>query len=97
MMEEQVYQVILAPVISEKSSRLADAHNQYCFRVQETATKSQIKQAVEKLFEVKVEGVQVSNVRGKMKYGRHPGKRPNWKKAFVRLQSGQEIDFMGAG
>ena len=97
MKEEQVYTVILAPVISEKSARVADKHDQYCFRVHERATKPQIKTAVEKLFEVKVESVQVSNVRGKMKYGRHPGKRPNWKKAFVRLQSGQEIDFMGAG
>ncbi|MDH5633177.1 MAG: 50S ribosomal protein L23 [Gammaproteobacteria bacterium] len=97
MKEEQVYQVILAPVISEKSAQAADKHDQYCFRVQETATKPQIKQAVEKLFDVKVKSVQVSNVRGKMKYGRHPGKRPNWKKAFVRLQSGQEIDFMGTG
>lgn len=97
MKEEQIYTVILAPVVSEKSSRVADKHDQYCFRVHETATKPQIKTAVEKLFEVKVMSVQVSNVRGKMKYGRHPGKRPNWKKAFVRLQSGQEIDFMGAG
>lgn len=96
MKEEQLYQVILAPVISEKSTRVADAHQQYVFRVAESATKPQIRQAVEKLFDVKVESVQVSNVRGKMKYGRFPGKRANWKKAYVRLVAGQDIDFVGA-
>ncbi|MDH5649829.1 MAG: 50S ribosomal protein L23 [Gammaproteobacteria bacterium] len=96
MKDEQLYQVILAPHISEKSTQAADKHAQYVFRVADTATKPMIKKAVEKMFEVKVDSIQVQNVRGKMKYGKHPGKRRNWKKAFVKLQSGQEIDFIGA-
>lgn len=96
MREEQLYQVILAPQRSEKATKAADRYNQYVFRVTDSATKPMIKKAVEKMFKVKVDSVQVQNVRGKMKYGKHPGKRRNWKKAFVRLQSGQEIDFIGA-
>ena len=96
MREEQLYQVILAPHISEKTTQAADKHNQYVFRVTDSATKPMIKKAVEKMFEVKVDSVQIQNVRGKMKYGKHPGKRRNWKKAFVKLESGQEIDFIGA-
>lgn len=95
MSEEKLYQLILAPHISEKATRLADKHGQYVFRVTDTATKPMIKQAVEKMFSVKVQSVQVNNVRGKMKYGRHPGKRKNWKKAFVRLEPGHDIDFAG--
>jgi large subunit ribosomal protein L23 len=64
--------------------------------VREDATKPEIKGAVEKLFEVEVDTVKVINVRGKMKYGKHPGKRPNWKKAYVRLKPGHDIDFGGA-
>ena len=96
MSEQKLYQLILAPHISEKATRLADKHGQYVFRVAEDATKPMIKQAVEKMFDVKVQSVQVNNVRGKMKYGRHPGKRKNWKKAFVRLEPGHDIDFAGA-
>ncbi|GMR20276.1 MAG: 50S ribosomal protein L23 [Gammaproteobacteria bacterium] len=95
MNDERLFQVLLAPVISEKATRLADKNGQYVFRVEEMATKPMIKKAVERMFSVKVESVQVLNVRGKMKYGKHAGKRRNWKKAFVRLQSGQDIDFMG--
>lgn len=95
MNEEKLFQVILAPHISEKSATAADKYKQYAFRVADDASKPVIKAAVEKMFNVKVESVQVNNVRGKMKYGRHPGKRKNWKKAFVRLQPGQEIDFLG--
>ncbi len=94
--EEKLYKVILAPHVSEKSTRAADLGNQIVFRVREDATKPEIKGAVEKLFEVEVETVKVINVRGKMKYGKHPGKRPNWKKAYVRLKPGHDIDFMGA-
>ncbi|MFV1997695.1 MAG: 50S ribosomal protein L23 [Acidiferrobacterales bacterium] len=94
--EERFYQVILAPHVSEKSTRAADQGNQIVFRVRENATKPEIKGAVEKLFEVKVDTVKVINVRGKMKYGKHPGKRPNWKKAYVRLMPGHDIDFTGA-
>ena len=96
MNEAQLYQVILAPHVSEKASILADKHRQYVFKVRDDASKPAIKQAVEKMFSVKVQSVQVNNVRGKMKYGKHPGKRKNWKKAYVRLQAGQEIDFLGA-
>ncbi len=93
--EEKLYKVILAPHVSEKSTRAADQSNQIVFRVREDATKPEIKGAVEKLFEVEVETVKVINVRGKMKYGKHPGKRPNWKKAYVRLKPGHDIEFMG--
>ena len=96
MNEAQLYQVVLAPHVSEKASIVADKHRQYVFKVRDDASKPAIKQAVEKMFSVKVQSVQVNNVRGKMKYGKHPGKRKNWKKAYVRLQAGQEIDFLGA-
>ncbi len=89
-------QIILRPHISEKSTDVADKHRQVVFVVDETATKSEIRAAVEQLFEVKVDNVQVANVRGKIKrFGRTPGKRQNWKKAYVRLQEGNDIDFLG--
>jgi large subunit ribosomal protein L23 len=94
--EERFYKIILAPHVSEKNTRVADQGNQIIFRVREDATKPEIKGAVEKLFEVEVDTVKVINVRGKMKYGKHPGKRPNWKKAYVRLKPGHDIDFAGA-
>ncbi|SVA02671.1 uncharacterized protein METZ01_LOCUS55525, partial [marine metagenome] len=68
------------------------------FEVLTDATKNEIKTAVESLFEVSVEGVQVINVRGKIKrFGKTPGKRTNWKKAYVRLAEGDDIDFLGSG
>ncbi len=91
--EEKFYKVILAPRVTEKSTRASDQSNQVVFRVREDASKPEIKGAIEKLFEVEVESVKVLNVRGKMKYGKHPGKRPNWKKAYVRLKPGFDIDF----
>ena len=94
--EEKLYKIILAPHVSEKSTMAAEQGNQIVFRVREDATKPEIKGAVEKLFEVEVDSVKVINVRGKMKYGKHPGKRVNWKKAYVRLKPGHDIDFMGA-
>jgi len=94
--EEKLYKIILAPHVSEKSTMSADQGNQIVFRVREDATKPEIRDAVQKLFEVEVDSVKVINVRGKMKYGKHPGKRPNWKKAYVRLKPGHDIDFMGA-
>jgi large subunit ribosomal protein L23 len=94
--DERLYQVILRPVISEKSTIAADKNHQIVFAVLPDATKSEVRQAVEKLFEVKVDSVQVVNVRGKVKrFGRFPGKRNNWKKAYVRLQEGHDIDFLG--
>jgi len=86
--------VVLAPVVSEKSTMLADRNRQYVFRVADDATKPEIKAAVELLFKTKVEAVTVSNVKGKEKrFGRFTGRRRNWKKAFVCLAPGQEINF----
>ncbi|MCH1477311.1 MAG: 50S ribosomal protein L23 [Arenicellales bacterium] len=96
MNPERLQQIILSPVISEKSTSAADLSNQVVFEVLSDATKNEIREAVEKQFSVVVEGVQVMNVRGKVKrFGKTPGKRRNWKKAYVRLAEGQDIDFMG--
>lgn len=96
MNPERLQQIILSPVISEKSTSAADSSNQVVFEVLSDATKNEIREAVEKQFSVAVEGVQVMNVRGKVKrFGKTPGKRRNWKKAYVRLAEGQDIDFMG--
>jgi len=91
---EQLMTVLLAPVVSEKGTRVADKHRQYVFRVADAATKPEIKAAVELLFKAKVESVTVSRVKGKKKrFGRFMGRRNNWKKAYVRLAVGQEINF----
>lgn len=95
MNTERLYQVILAPVISEKATYVADKHNQVVFRVAPNATKPEIKAAVEMLFKVQVDDVKVANVRGKVKrFGRFLGRRANWKKAYVCLKPGQEINFV---
>ena len=92
--QERLLQVLLAPVISEKGTFVADKHDQVIFRVSQDATKPEIKAAVELLFKVEVESVQVSNVHGKKKrFGAHTGRRSNWKKAYVCLKPGQEINF----
>lgn len=97
MNPERLYQVLVAPIVSEKSTRLADEGNQVAFEVLPDATKKEIKQAVELAFDVNVEGVQVVNMRGKVKrFQRTPGARSNWKKAYVRLKAGQDIDFTGS-
>ncbi|MEW5788133.1 MAG: 50S ribosomal protein L23 [Pseudomonadota bacterium] len=94
MKEERLLQVILAPVISEKATMLADKREQVIFRVATNATKPEIKAAVELLFKVQVEAVQVTNVKGKNKrFGRFNGRRSDWKKAFVCLKPGQELNF----
>lgn len=96
MNDAQLFQVILSPHISEKSSRLADKNRQMVFEVRRDATKPAIKQAVEKMFNVQVESVTVTNVQGKRKQtGRMPGRRQDWKKAYVRLKPGQDINFVG--
>ncbi|NKB75536.1 MAG: 50S ribosomal protein L23 [Gammaproteobacteria bacterium] len=96
MNEERLYQIILKPVISEKTTTVADKHGQIVFQVVPDATKTEIGAAVEKLFEVKVKAVQVSNVKGKEKrFGKVQGRRSNWKKAYVSLQEGHDIDFLG--
>ena len=98
MNEERLLQIILRPHISEKTTNVADKHRQVVFSVLNDSTKAEIKAAVEKLFEVEVEGVRVANVRGKVKrFGRTPGKRQNWKKAYVKLKEGSDIDFLGGG
>ncbi len=89
-----LYTTILAPVISEKSNRVGELSNQYVFKVAKSANKAEIKSAVEKLFKVSVENVSVMNVKGKTKsFKMKPGKRPDWKKAYVRIQADQMIDF----
>ena len=91
---EHLMTVVLAPVISEKGTFIADKYEQVVFRVQQDATKPQIKAAVELMFKVEVESVQVMNVGGKTKrFGRFTGKRRGWKKAYVSLKPGQEINF----
>lgn len=94
MNQERLMNVLLAPHISEKSTMAAERGGQFVFKVAPDATKREVKQAVEHLFKVEVAGVQVLNVRGKMKFTRHPGKRPNWKKAYVSLKPGHDIDFL---
>lgn len=96
MMQERLLQVLVAPHVSEKSTNVAEAHNQVVFKVLPNARKDEIKAAVETLFKVDVRGVQTANVKGKQKrFGRMPGRRKNWKKAYVKLAPGQEIDFLG--
>ena len=96
---ERLMKVLLAPVVSEKSTFIGEKNNQYAFRVTSDATKPEIKAAVELMFSTKdkkieVVAVQVANVKGKEKrFGRFMGRRNNWKKAYVSLKSGQEINF----
>lgn len=97
MKQERLMKVLLAPHVSEKSTTVADANQQFVFKVVPDANKAEIKKAVELLFEVKVDTVQVLNVKGKRKrFGQVAGRRADWKKAYVKLQPGQDIDFMGA-
>ena len=97
MNQERLMKILLSPHVSEKSTVTADANRQFVFRVAPDARKPEIKRAVELMFKVEVERVQVVNVKGKRKmFGRVPGRRPNWKKAYVCLKPGFDIDFMGA-
>jgi large subunit ribosomal protein L23 len=97
---ERLMKVLLAPVVSEKSTFIGEKNNQYAFRVTSNATKPEIKAAVELMFSTKdrkieVVSVQVANVKGKQKrFGRFIGRRNNWKKAYVSLKAGQEINFV---
>ena len=99
---ERLMQVLLAPVVSEKSTFVGERSNQVVFKVAQDATKPEIKAAVELLFSTKdnkisVTRVSVSNVKGKKKrFGRTMGRRANWKKAYVSLAAGQEINFQAA-
>jgi len=92
--QARLMQLVLAPVISEKSTFVADKNNQVVFRVAADATKPEIKAAIELMFKVQVDSVQVVNVRGKGKrFGQSFGRRRHWKKAYVCLKEGQEINF----
>ena len=96
MNDERLMKILLAPRVTEKSTVAADKYRQFVFKVMRDATKPEIRKAVEKMFEVEVESVQVLNVRGKSKTARRSqGKRPDWKKAYVRLKPGFDIDFLG--
>ena len=98
MNQERLMQVLLAPQISEKATYVAEKHEQVVFRVASDATKPEIKAAVELLFKVEVEAVQVANVKGKVKrFKGMTGRRKGWKKAFVSLKAGQEINFVEGG
>jgi len=94
MNTERLMQVLLAPIVTEKASFIAEKNQQVAFRVVDTATKPEIKAAVELLFKVQVESVQVLNRKGKVKrFGRFVGSRRSERKAYVSLKEGQEIDF----
>lgn len=93
--QERLMQVLLAPQISEKATYVADKNEQVVFKVASTATKPEVKAAVELLFKVEVKSVQIANVKGKVKrFGKMMGRRKDWKKAFVCLKPGQEINFV---
>jgi large subunit ribosomal protein L23 len=97
MNSERMSRILIAPVVSEKSTRAADVARQMVFRVLPDATKPEIRKAVEKMFDVKVTAVQVSNNKGKVKrLGSSVGRRSDWKKAYVTLAEGSDIDFAGA-
>ena len=94
--KERLMTVLVAPHVSEKGALVAEKNNQIVFRVLRDSTKPEIKAAVELMFEVKVDSVRVVNVAGKAKrFGGRPGKRSDWKKAYVSLVEGQTIDFAG--
>lgn len=94
MSQERLYKVLVGPIVSEKSTMIADKARQYAFRVLADATKPEIKAAVELLFKVKVDSVQVLTIKGKQKRaGRYNGVRSDVHKAYVCLADGQEINF----
>lgn len=97
MSKERLMKILLSPLVSEKSARIADKHNQMTFKVAVDATKPEIKKAVEMMFDVKVDAVRVLNMQGKKKrFSNMLGKRKDWKKAYVTLAEGSDIDFLGA-
>jgi large subunit ribosomal protein L23 len=94
--KERLMTVLVGPHVSEKTTDVADKHNQIVFKVRRDSTKAEIRQAVQLMFEVTVTDVQVVNCRGKIKrFGQEWGQRAAWKKAYVKLAEGQNIDFMG--
>ena len=94
MKREQLMNVLIAPHVTEKTSLAMQNNNQYTFRVKRNATKTDVKQAVELMFEVKVKGVQIVNEPGKTRrFGKLTGRTQDWKKAYVSLVQGQTIDY----
>ena len=94
--DKELFNILIAPIVTEKNSRLA-AERKYVFRVLDTATKTEIKKAVQALFNVAVESVRVCNIKGKVKnFGKISGQRRSWKKAYVMLKPENEIKFAGA-
>jgi large subunit ribosomal protein L23 len=92
--QDRLYSVLLAPIVSEKSTMIGEKTNQVAFRVMQDATKQEVKAAVELLFKVQVDKVSVLNQKGKSKrFGRFNGRRGNVRKAYVSLKEGQEINF----
>lgn len=94
MNQERIFKVLLGPHVSEKATVLADGKSQFVFKVATDATKLEIKKAIESLFSVNVAAVNTVNVLGKSKRtARGLGKRNDWKKAYIALQPGQDLDF----
>jgi len=94
MNQARLLKVLMGPVISEKAAISADANNKHVFKVAADASKPEIKKAVESFFKVKVEDVRTMNVKGKRKrFGQMQGRRSDWKKAYVTLAEGQDIDY----
>jgi len=94
--EGRLASVLLAPIVSEKATSVGEKHNQVLFKVMRDATKLEIKAAVELMFKVEVESVNVVNVKGKTKrFGGRAGRRDHVKKAYVALKAGQELNFSG--
>lgn len=94
MKQDELYQVLLSPVVTEKSTLAAEKGGQVVFKVATSATRNNVKAAIEQAFDVEVDSVRVLNVKGKQKrFGRSLGKRNDWKKAYIRLKEGSDIDF----
>ena len=97
MNQERMHQILMSPHVSEKGSLLAEEQNQHVFKVLSTATKAEVKEAVEGMFKVKVEKVRILNIKGKTKrFGGRLGKRSDLRKAYVTLISDNDIDFASA-
>jgi large subunit ribosomal protein L23 len=91
---KSVFDIVTSPLITEKGTMVSELSNQFVFRVRRDAGKDEIRKAIETLFKVKVEKVRTLNLLGKTRrVGKHAGKRPDWKKAYVTLAEGQRIDF----
>ncbi|MFM6997375.1 MAG: 50S ribosomal protein L23 [Limnohabitans sp.] len=94
--EGRLMQVLVAPIVSEKATMVAEKTNAVTFKVLQDATKPEIKAAVELMFKVEVEGVSVVNIKGKAKrFGKTMGRRDNIRKAYVKLKAGQELNLSG--